>query len=33
MKRFLWKHDTTWREVVIISATIVFVIALIGAAR
>lgn len=32
MKRFLWKRDTTWREIIIIAAAIVLVVALIGAA-
>ena len=33
VRSFMWKRDTSWREVAILAAVIVFIIALIGAAR
>lgn len=33
VRSFLWKDNTGWREVIIVAAAIVFVIALIGASR
>jgi len=32
MHRFLWREETTWRELVILASVLVFIIALIGAA-
>lgn len=31
VKHLLWKKDASWRDVVVIAAAIVFVVALIGA--
>lgn len=33
VRDLVWKRDTSWRELVIIAAVIIFVIALIGAVR
>jgi hypothetical protein len=33
VKQFLWKTGATWRELIIIGAVIIFIIALIGLAR